>query len=569
MAESNLKASYLVNAKSSFGPLLSGYQGKLPGFPFAGTSLQRGWPKVARGILSRGGNSLRRMCLDFAVALALAFLLMPSALTAEKAELGDVHFPISCKAKVQSRFDYGLALLHSFEFREAEEAFRAVESADPKCVIAAWGIALSTTERSGANAPQKDLAKGWAQLTPWLAIPAGTEREQMYVNAVRAMYEGYDKTSGDDRWRRYLKGMQEIRQKYSDDINASLFYGLGLTWTAGPGKQGIQQRKEALSIFLRIFKQYPNNPGAAHYIIHAADTAELAAEALPAAREYAAIAPDSPHALHMPSHIFNRLGYWKDSIETNQASVRVAAEWTKAGRDGRFDQLHALNNIEYAYLQLGQDKQAQQIIQQIEEVAKAGTDPWLPIDARIYYDLETHHWQDAARIEPPSTSRFEENFDAYWIETIGAARCGNAHKAEQALELYRKSSAAWDKEHGWGNVLGVALTEAQAWTMFSEGKRKEAVAHLRNIAQYERDHPMYYADILPRPSGEMLGDMLLQMDEPTEALEAYKQALELAPNRFDSLIGAKAAAARSGSMDLAKEYANKIRAEGGQLAPRG
>jgi tetratricopeptide (TPR) repeat protein len=525
--------------------------------------------EAARGILSRGDNSLRRRCLDFAAALTLALLLMPLASMAEKPALGDVHFPISCKAPVQSRFDYGLALLHSFEFREAEQAFRAVENDDPKCVIAAWGIALSTTERSGANAPQKDLAKGWAQLTPWLAIPAGTEREQMYVNAVRAMYEGYDKTSGDDRWHRYLKGMQEIRTKYPDDINASLFYGLGLTWTAGPGKQGIQQRREALSIFLPIFKQYPNNPGAAHYIIHAADTAELAADALPAAREYAAIAPDSPHALHMPSHIFNRLGYWKDSIETNQASVRVAAEWTKAGRDGRFDQLHALNNIEYAYLQLGKDKQAQQIIQQIEQVAKTGTDPWLPIDARIYFDLETHHWQDAAKIEPPSTSRFEENFDAYWIETIGAARSGDTHKAEQALEQYRKSSAAWDKEHGWGHVLGVALTEAQAWTMFSEGKREEAVAHLRNIAQYERDHPMYYADILPRPSGEMLGDMLLEMNEPTEALAAYQQALELAPNRLDSLIGARAAAARSGSMELAKEYADKIRAEGGLLAPRG
>jgi tetratricopeptide (TPR) repeat protein len=508
------------------------------------------------------------MCLDCAVTLAVAFLLTPLALTASKAGLGDVHFPISCKAEVQSRFDYGLALLHSFEFREAEQAFRAVESDDPRCVIAAWGIALSTTERRGANAPQKDLAKGWAQLQPWLVIPAGTEREQMYVNAVRAMYEGFDKTSGDERWRKYLSRMQEIRQKYPDDINASLFYGLGLAWTAGPGERGIQQRKEALAVFLPIFKQYPDNPGAAHYIIHAADTAELAAEALPAARKYAAIAPDSPHALHMPSHIFNRLGYWNDSIETNQASFRVAAEWTRTGRDGTFDELHALNNIEYAYLQLGRDQQAHQIINQIDELAKTGSDRWLPIDARLYYDLETHNWPDAANIEPPPASPVEENFEAYWIETIGAARSGNAPKAEQALELYRKSSAAWDKEHGLAHVVGVALTEAQAWTLFSEGKRDEAVAHLRSIAQYERDHPLYYADVLPRPTGEMLGDMLLQMAKPSEALEAYKQALELAPNRFDSLIGAMTAAAQSGNPHLSQEYANKIRAEGGQLRSR-
>jgi tetratricopeptide (TPR) repeat protein len=504
-----------------------------------------------------------------ALGLSLTSLQPLSLFSAEKAALGDVHFPISCRTEVQSRFDSGVALLHSFEFKEAEELFRQVEGDDSRCVIAAWGMALATTERSGADAPQKDLAKGWAQLQPWLSIRASTEREQMYLDAVRAMYENHETTSGAERWHQYLNRMEQIRQKYPDDINASLFYGLGLTWTAGPGKRGIEQRKEALAIFLPIFKQYPDNPGAAHYIIHAADTAELAAVALPAARKYAAIAPDSPHALHMPSHIFNRLGYWQESIETNQASARVAAEWMKMGRsDGIFDELHALNNIEYGYLQVGQDQLAQQVIGQIQQATRTGGDPWLALDARIYYDLETHDWQDAAKIEPPSTSRFEENFDAYWIETIGAARSGDAHKAQQALELYRKSSEAWDKERGWEHTAGVALTEAEAWTMFSEGQQDKAVAHLRTIAQYERDHPMYYADILPRPTGEMLGDMLLQMGRPGEALEAYKEALELAPNRLDSLLGTRTAAARSGNIELAKDYERTIRAEGGVMAPR-
>ncbi len=470
---------------------------------------------------------------------------------------------------MQARFDSGVALLHSFEFREAEETFRQVEKDDPGCVIAAWGVALSTTERSGADAPQKDLAKGWTELRPWLAIKAGTEREQMYVDAVRAMYEGYEKVRGEARWHAYLERMQEIRQKFSDDINASLFYGLGLVWTAGPGKEGIERRRQALSIFMPIFKRYPDNPGAAHYIIHAADTSELAAEALPAAREYAAIAPDLPHALHMPSHIFNRLGYWKESIATNEASARVAADWMKAGHeDGRFDELHALNNIEYAYLQLGEDELAQKTIERIDEVAKTGTDRWLAIDARIYYDLETHNWPDAARIEPPANSRFAENFDVYWIQAIGAARCGNAPAAEKALEQYRQSAAAWDKEHGREGGVGLGLTEAQAWTLFAEGRRDEAVAQLRGIAPYERDHPMYYADILPRPSGEMLGDMLLQMGKPAEALDAYRSALVLAPNRFDSLLSALTAATRSGNRELAAEYERKIRAEGGRIVSR-
>lgn len=493
---------------------------------------------------------------------------MPAAVISQKAALGYVHFPISCKPEVQAPFDAGVALLHSFEFREAEAAFRTVEHADPECVIAGWGIALSTTERSGANAPPKDLAKGWTELQPWLSIQAGTKREQMYFDAVRAMYEGYATTPGSERWNKYLALMEQLRQQYPNDINASLFYGLGLTWTAGPGKQGLEQRRRALAIFLPIFDRYPNNPGAAHYIIHAADTAELASLALPAARKYAAIAPDSPHALHMPSHIFNRLGYWKDSINTNEASARVAANWMRTGRDARFDAFHALNNIEYGYLQLGEDSKAEETVRQIDALAKSGSDPWLPVDARIYFDLETHNWKDAAQIEPPSSSSFEENFDAYWSEVIGAARSGDAQKARLALENYRKSSQAWDKQHGWGDILGVALTEAEAWTLFAEGKRDEAVTGLRNIAQFERDHPMYYADILPRPSAEMLGDMLLEMGKPDEALESYKSALALAPNRFDSLVGARKAAEQLHNKRVAQQYTSAIRKEGATLAPR-
>jgi tetratricopeptide (TPR) repeat protein len=482
--------------------------------------------------------------------------------------LGQVQFPNSCQPGVQGRFLEGVALLHSFEFTEAEQAFSQVEVDDPKCVIAAWGMALSKTQRSGAHAPQKDLAAGWTQLQPWLAIKAGTDREQMYLNAVRAMYEGYDQIPANERDDRYLARMQEIRRRYPEDVNASLFYAIRLAFTAGSGKEGLQKHKEALAVLLPIFKQYPNNPGAAHYIIHAADIPELAPVALSAAREYAAIAPDAPHALHMPSHIFNRLGYWKESISANEASARVAEEWIKTGRDGTFDELHALNNLEYGYLQLGQDQKARQIIEQIEPIAKTVPDPWLPVDARIYYDLETHDWLDAVKIEPPSESKFEENFDAYWIQTIAAAHLADPHKAEQSLELYRKSETAWNKEHGWGDVLGLALMEAESWTMFSEGKHDEAINHLRDAAQYEHDHPMYYADILPRPTQEMLGDMLLQMGRSTEALAAYKAALDLAPNRLDCLLGARAAAARAGNIRLADEYAEKIRKEGGLIASR-
>jgi tetratricopeptide (TPR) repeat protein len=510
---------------------------------------------------------MREQLLKGLVLVSMGSSIATAAPVGES-RLGQVHFPNSCKPEVQGRFLAGVALLHSFEFTEAEQAFSQVETDDPQCVIAAWGMALSETQRSGARASQKDLAAGWIQLQPWLATKAGTDREQMYLNAVRAMYEGYDKIPADERDGIYLAHMQEIRRKYPEDVNASLFYAIRLAFTAGSGKEGLEKHKEALAILLPIFKQYPNNPGAAHYIIHAADIPELAPVALSAAREYAAIAPDAPHALHMPSHIFNRLGYWKESISANEASARVAAEWIKTGRDGTFDELHALNNLEYGYLQLGQDQKARQIVEQIEPIAKTVPDPWLPVDARIYYDLETHDWLDAAKIEPPSDSKLEENFDAYWIQTIAAAHLADPHKAEQSLELYRKSETAWNKEHGWGDVLGLALMEAESWTMFSEGKHDEAINHLRDAAQYEHDHPMYYADILPRPTQEMLGDMLLQMGRSTEALAAYKTALVVAPNRLDSLLGARTAASGAGNVQLSDEYAEKIRKEGGLIAPR-
>ncbi|HUZ95804.1 MAG TPA: hypothetical protein VMU57_12925 [Edaphobacter sp.] len=463
--------------------------------------------------------------------------------------------------------------MQSFEFTEAEQAFSQVEKDDPQCVIAAWGMALSKTQRNGANAPQKDLAAGWAQLQPWLAMKAGTDREQMYVNAVRALYEGYDNTSADERGKKYHARMEEIRRKHPDDINASLFYAIAIA--GGSGKEGLEHRREALAILLPIFKQYPDNPGAAHYIIHAGDTPELAPEALPAAREYAKIAPDSPHALHMPSHIFNRLGYWKESISANQASARVAAEWIKTGRDGIFDELHALNNLEYAYLQLGQKEQARETMKRIAEIAaRPGGDPWVLIEAKIYYDVDTHDWNDALTIQPPANSKFTDNFEIYWIQTIAAARLEHPIEASASFEKFSRSLSEWRKSQGpswdaaWGSVFKIASTEAESWTMFSEGKHDEAITQLKDAAQFERDHPLYYADVLPRPVSEMLGDMLLQMGRSTEALAAYQAALDVAPARLDSLLGAKTAAARSENVQLSEKYAAKIRKEGGLIISR-
>lgn len=262
-------------------------------------------------------------------AVRLAVFLVALEEPIHAAELGHVHFQNSCTAEVQGQFDEAVALLHSFEFSEAEHLFGQVEARDSRCLMAAWGMALAETERGGANAPTKVLVAGWQQLKPWLNVRAQTAREQIYFDAVRSMYEGHEKTSGAERWQRYLTKTADLRSKYPDDTNASLFYALGLVWAAGPGPHGIAQRRRALDILLPIFQADPDNPGAAHYIIHAADTPELAAIALPAARKYAMIAPDSPHALHMPSHIFSRLGLWREMARSNEDSARVAANWVR------------------------------------------------------------------------------------------------------------------------------------------------------------------------------------------------------------------------------------------------
>lgn len=452
--------------------------------------------------------------------------------------LGRADFANTCSVAVQADFQNGVLLLHSMEFHQAESDFRRVAADDPHCAIAAWGLALAETERSGADAPQKDLARGWDELQPWLSRPAGSAREQMYLDAVRAMYAGYADTPGTIRWHRYLKEMNAVRKKYPDDLNASLFYALGLVWTAGPGQGGIAQRRQALAILLPIFAAHPDSPGAAHYIIHAADTPSLASTALPAAREYAAIAPDSPHAQHMPAHIFNRLGDWKDSVAANESSARIAESWVKEGRGGEGDEAHALNNLEYSYLQLGETQEARDVIGRIDALARLrGGDPWEPIDARIYYDIETRDWMEALTLEPPAGSAFGENFDVYWVHVIAEARLGKPVEARAALEDFRKSSAEWTRGHGWGDVLHLALAEAEAWTLYAEGRTDAAVRELTAAASFEKSHPVYYADILPRPSSQMLGDMLLQMGRDQEACAAYRASLQMAPKTFDALQG--------------------------------
>jgi len=487
----------------------------------------------------------------------LASVLFLGAAVAPRdiASFGQVQLENSCAPSVQQSLQQAVALLHSFEFGEATATFRAAESGDPSCTLAAWGIALSNTERQLADRPARFLAAGWKELQPWLSRPAKTERERMYLHAVSKLYAGYENTSVDERSQSYLAAMQQLRSRYPEDEEASIFYASALISTTGSGKAGIEQRRKALDILLPLLDKSPKHPGVAHYILHAADTPELAEIGLPAARRYATIAPASPHALHMPSHIFSRLGYWQESLDSNVASAKVAAAWVEGGRDGLFDEQHALNHVEYAYLQLGRDHSAFEQIEIIQNLAGTpGGDLWWPIDARIYYDLDTHNWTDALEIQAPTSSPFAENIDVFWIHTIAAARSGQDSLAASSLTEFKKSSGEFEKQHGWGDLIHLEMLEAESWTLFAQHDQTKAVDTLRAAVAFEQGHPIYYPDVLPRPASEMLGDMLLLMKSPAEALDAYKIALQMAPNRLNSLIGTRNAAAGSQQSALAAKY---------------
>lgn len=455
--------------------------------------------------------------------------------------LGEAHFGISCHPQVQDTFDRGVALLHSFEFTEAQKSFREVEHQDPQCAIAAWGVALAQTQRAGANASPKALAAGWVELRPWLAVRPGTEREQMYIEAVRKMYEDYDHVTGQERWNRYLAAMESIRKRFPDDLNASLFYALGLVWTAGSGKVGLDQRQKALDVLLPIFAEHPDDPGAAHYIIHAADTPELARKALPAARKYATIAPDSPHAVHMPSHIFGRLGYWNELIASNERSANVAAQWVAYGRDGRFDELHALTYLEYGFLQTGRLAKAREQVARIHDLMSGkGGDPWAEVDARILYDVQAHEWQDALSIQPTVGSPVKENFDVYWVHAMAAAELANVEVAKKSLAELSESVA---QHKGSDDILHLDLAQATAEVAAAMGKTDEAIDTLRGAVTFEQQHPVDYPNVLTPPSAELLGILLLKQHRPAEAALAFEAALAVAPNTLHAVEGAKKAEA--------------------------
>jgi len=485
--------------------------------------------------------------------------------SANPASLGSVNFPISCAPALQPDFNRAVALLHSFWYKKSEETFAAIAQTDPSCAMAEWGVAMTHYRQLWDPPTPSDLQTGWAAVEKAKSAGAKTQRELDYIAAIEIFYKDSDKRPHTARALDYEKSMQQIYQHYPQDREAAIFYALSVRANAPIGDRTYANQKKASAILEKLFAEYPDHPGLAHYIIHCDDYPSLAPLALDAARRYAKIAPDAPHALHMPSHIFTRLGLWQESIDSNLASAAAAR---KDGLPG--DELHALDYLVYAYLQSGQDHAARDLLKTLP--MPQPTDPsyytalyaTAVIPARLA--VERHRWADAAVLDlPPSLfpgGRYSSTeADFYFARALGAARAGNAAAARVNLQqmdaLHERLEQNQDKYSS--ELVDIQRVSVQAWIACAEGKTEEALRQMRAAA--DREDITEKLPVTPGvlvPARELLGEMLLAAKQPAAALEAFETSLKFAPGRFNSLVGAIRSASHSGDQKKASKYVAEL-----------
>lgn len=484
--------------------------------------------------------------------------------------LGTVHFPVTSAKPIQGRFDHAAALLHSFQYAEAEAAFREIAKDDPACAMAQWGIAMSNYHPLWAPPDSAEFARGSAAASKAAAIGGATSRERAYIAAIGAFY---DPAHGPDimaRKRAYEAAMERLHAGHPEDTEGAIFYALALISTASPTDKTFANQKKSAAILNGLLASEPNHPGIAHYLIHSLDYPELAPLALPAARAYAKIAPSSAHALHMPSHIFTRLGLWKESIASNLASEAQSRVIAAPLGPGGFHSggLHAMDYLVYAYLQLGEDGRAQSVLDTMR-TARRVDEPNLNAAYAIAsmparYALERHDWKQASGLSREHDwfpwSRYPQA-EAITVaaRAVGAARAGvvaAARREVARLEELRAALRGMTMDYDWGGQIAIWSREASAWAARAEGKNDEAVRGMVEAADLEdasAKHPVTPGAALP--AREMLGDLLLEVGRPAEARAAYERSLQNAPGRLNSLSGlARSAEAVGDRAAAAKAY---------------
>jgi len=476
-------------------------------------------------------------------------------------QLGTVHFPTSCAASVQHPFERGVALLHSFWYEEAEKEFLQIAKDDPHCAMAHWGVAMSLWHQLWNEPDAKVIARGLTEVDAARKAQKPTPREDAYISSIAAFYGDSKKLDHAARAKAYSDAMKKVHETYPDDHEAAAFYALSLLASEPHHDETFANRKQAAAVLEKLFAIEPDHPGVAHYLIHSYDKPQLAELGIPAARRYAQIAPAAPHALHMPSHIFARVGLWQDDINSNLASIAATRKTAAMHMGGEGHQFHAMDFLVYAYLQSGREADAAKVIDEIKTMPKMKSMYGMDFDPQsnalstfpAMYDLELRHWSEAAALQPVAGAMPGDLDVTYWARAIGGARSGNlkqAHKDLEEIESLRQKMLA-EKKTDFAEGIAQDYQEAEAWILHAEGEDDKASAILRTIADKNDklgDEPESI------PAREMLADLLLEAKRPQQALVEYQTDLKLNPNRFNGLYGAARAAEAAGKQGDANEY---------------
>ncbi len=518
--------------------------------------------------------------LAFTCALTMASVEAPAARQTPAADpraqehqhatggkLGTVHFETTCSAPAQAEFDRSLALLHSFEFGAAIDGFTATITADSHCAIAYWGIALARWSNPFAATirPPAQLQLGLEAVQAGERVGVTSAREGAYLAAAAKLYTGANTLDQRARIVAYEHAMAELAATYPGDREASIFWALSLAASAAPTDKTYANQLHAAAILEKLYPDEPDHPGITHYIIHSYDVPALADRALDAAHRYAAIAPDAPHALHMPSHTFTRVGAWQESIDTNILSAAAARK-----ANARAEELHATDYMVYAYLQTGQDRAVQTLMQGLPQLAaefdpaaiagaapgSAGIFALAAIPAR--WTLERRDWTGAAALPAPAGSQAPyADAITYFARALGASHVRQLDEARASIAALDDIRAllAQANEGYWTEQVAIQHDEAAAFLALAEGRRDEALAAMRAAAVREDATEKNAVTPGPiAPARELLAEMLLESRQSAAALEEFQATLRKEPNRFRSVEGAARAAVLAGDQATARTY---------------
>jgi tetratricopeptide (TPR) repeat protein len=515
-----------------------------------------------------------RISTGLAAAALLALPILPGARADTGAKIvEEVDFATSCGSAVQHEFKHAVWTLHSFWYPEALKEFTAVADAEPGCAMAYWGIAMSHWYPLWYPPSPAALKAGSDAVEKAKASPTKTEREKDYIAAIAAFYRDNDKLDHRTRAAAYEKAMEQVYLRYPDDREAGVFYALALDTTASPTDKTYANQKKAAEILNKVWKEQPNHPGVVHYLIHSDDSAQFAQAGLDAAICYAKIAPDVPHALHMPSHIFTRLGMWQESIDSNTAAGKAALTYIqKALGPGGYDgnTVHAMDYLEYAYLQTAQDGPAKAVVDELTGFRQTDaanlTVAYAVASIPARYVLERRDWSAAASLSAPETGVPLERFP--WAEAmisfaraLGEARTGNITGAQAEIAKLEslKDKLSAENNTYWANQVEVQRLGAAGVVAHVQGDDTRAVELVRAAADLEATmdkHPVTPSAVLP--ARELLADLLLELNQPDAALKAYKEVLRTDPNRFRSILGEARAAKQSGDTAAAHDAYQKL-----------